>query len=240
MPINCIDSGVGRAAPLFSSGLAFQNPLAGLLQSAMATLASLLASPAIDPASLSYLNNLQSALPVFSDYTAFISGTSSSFPTSVLSAPFLESARPAGASALVGLSFMQMMNTLSGGLNAQKAMCQADPNNPCALVSGIFGAVGDAGMAASNNLAAGLASIASNTLVGMTICDFVTEVITSITNLIIAGLIALLAAQQLAANYSLGKSLQGLMSNPCFAPTLGAIMTPALQMALNFPASINK
>jgi hypothetical protein len=242
MPIKCVDSAVGNAVPLFSQGLAFQNPIAGLMQSVTSSLSGLITSgqlfggAIIDPVSLNGLLELQSFLPTYLEYTQFVSGVTPAFPVAILTSPFLTPSLPGNVALLSTMTFTQMMSFLSGGLNSQSAMCQTDPSNPCSLVSGIFDSVCAGGTAQLNNITMGIAAIANNSL-GMTIGAWVTQTISALVQTITNGITAILGVITMSANYALGKSIQGLMSNPCFSQFLSAVTTPALQTALNFPTN---
>jgi len=237
MSLNCIDAAVGNAAPLFAQGLAFQNPILDAIDSVLGDLGDLISQPELengqwlDADSVVCLTALQNFIPVFTDYTQFISGRSSVFPATVLASSVLAPTMPPGAGVLAPITFTELLGTLSGGLVVQRAMCQADQNNPCALVSGIFGVVSDPGALQLSMISDGLPAIMTSTL-GMTVCEWVQQMIDGLASLIVSGIAAILAAIRLALSYSLGKSLQGLFANPCFASYLLNITTSALQNAL--------
>lgn len=226
-----------------AQGLAFQNPVASLVNDILSALESLLTIPPLPgtplavPGALACLGNLQSVMQCHSDYTQFVSGVSPTFPASVIASPQLGPYLPAGTAGLSTFTFTQMLGALSGGLQAQRAMCQTDASNPCALVSGMFNVVGPSGQAQLGDITSGLLAIPFNTL-GTDVCSWVTSMIAGLASLIAQGITAILTALTMALQYGLGKSLQYLFGNPCFASFLSSITTPALQSALGVIPSI--
>jgi hypothetical protein len=224
--INCVDAPVGNAVPLIVQGLAFQNPHLPSFSAINSAIPKL----KLDPISLACMDNLQTVLGNFQDYTNFISGVLPVFPSAILSSPLIAAGLPSGADSIASLSFVGMLGSLTGGLNTQRAMCQADPSNPCALVSGVFSAVLGPGAAVMSAILVGVSDI---TTIQNTVCGWVEQMIANLANLIASSIQAILNALAIAANYALGKLLQSLAASPCFAEFIGAVATPALQQTLN-------
>lgn len=226
--INCIDAPIGKAAPLFSASLAFQNPVLPQIKNVNASISSFLSLPSLDTASAVCLGNLSTLMGTFQDFTHFMSGVTPVFPASVLGSSFLS--LPAGvADALGALTFTEMLGALSGGLNAQSAMCQTSPSSPCGLASNVLGVVTGAASPILDGIASGLSSAA---LITGGICNFVTQTVASLAGLIMTSIASLLNALSLAANYAIGKIVTGLSTHPCFSSFIGAVATPALSAAL--------
>ncbi len=128
------------------------------------------------------------------------------------------------------MSFAAMLGVAAGGRMAENTLCQTDPNDPCRVINGIFGAVLGAFDAVLNAILAGFAVMT----------DFITMLATYIANMVaaIAAVLqfiqdtinALLNALFSAIRLGLAKLLNSL--DPCLRLVVSNIAGPALQAAI--------
>lgn len=175
-----------------------------------------------------YANFLNSPIGQFLGYTDFISGRRSTFPAELAS---IASTVP-GAAVLAGATFFTVLSVAGALPHIKSELCEeSDPDDPCAHVNGMFGAVlGEFNSNLANMLAvmSGAAFLQDIEAAIQKVQTFVEQVLGKI----VEGLTKMTEAFIKATNHGIAKLLEALKIDPCIASLLHAVGTQQLRNVL--------
>lgn len=178
------------------------------------------------------LTRFDSAVLQYQKMTSFFSGQEANFPTGWDTGLIFAGGAPQGWEMLGVLSFAGLLGTVKGGNQSAYVKCEVDPNDPCAKVQKILGAVTGAFDAVLNAVINGL-----NTMI-----DFASKILeyTAMITGYIENVVAIVAnalaelSQQLVSliRDGLAKLLEGIKLDPCLNAVLQNIAGVDLKNAL--------
>ena len=201
-----------------------------------------------DAPHLAQLETLWQKVPdmitAYETWTNFLSGKSHVFPLADLdpgqiyghwdsgSNSWLAGVVPPGYLMLGTLTFAGLLGVAHSSRAQAHVTCNTDPNDPCAKVTGIFGAILGAYNSVLNAIADGLGQIQD--FMGK-VSDIITQIagyLTQLAHIIASALDKLIAAITDAIKYGLAKLLKALGIDPCMQQVLGQICGPALKTSI--------
>lgn len=198
-------------------------------------------------AKLQQVDDLQAAMEGFDDavnqyeiWTNYCSGKSNVFPMGDLDMGLLfPGGGPPGFSVglpmLAGIGFAGMLGLVKGGNQSAYTQCQVDPEDPCAGVKTVLGAVMGAFNTVINTIIAGY-----NAMIDFAadIVSYIAQALAYVEQIvgIVANAVAKLADTVLKAVLDgMSKLLRSLNLDPCLGVVLGNIMSPTLAEAVALP-----
>lgn len=184
-------------------------------------------------------SSLDASIRSYQSWTDFISGKLSRFPgfgSNGLNAALLFSNRPEipaeHLALLAGFGFVGLWGMIKGGNVSAYAKCELDPNDPCAKINKILGALAGMFNTILNTIIDGM-----NTMIDFAnkIMDYITQVLAFIENIvaIIVEAVAELINMLLKGLHDGLARLLGLLRlDPCFAAIIQNCISPELQAVL--------
>jgi hypothetical protein len=180
-------------------------------------------------------NFSQSPLGQFLIWTDFSSGKGSSrFPLGDMAAVFEARgvAQPAGLALLGTAGFLTVLSLAGSGKTMNQELCNYDPQDPCATLTGIFGSVVGAFNTALQQILDFLNSMVDFLANAAAFIDQINDYINQLLDQIITEITNLCQLLLNSLNYALAKLLDGLKLDPCVRSLLTAVGANQLKQAL--------
>jgi len=250
-PGECIDAGIRGITSLLDSSTQILNPgifinpqaqnIINMAQGSTSVkdgLLIFLAGPPVvaDPGLGAALDRFNDAKAVFELWTNFLSGKSHTFPNEELDVLFHRLGRhgdlPAQLPLLAGMGFVGLMGVVSGATQIAYAKCEVNPEDPCAAINKVFGAIMGVVNTIINTILQGFAIMNDFINKIMEYIDMINEFIDKIIGAVLEAINALVNAVMAGIRYALAKLLKALGNNPCMMAVLKEIAGPELQQTL--------
>ena len=180
-------------------------------------------------------NSYKTSIEQYQIWTNYLSGKSTQFPAggpTGLNTTFLFGGEPQFYYLLAGFGFVGLWGGVQGFNQNSYVKCEIDPNQPCAGVMKVLGAVVGAYNTVINTMINGLNSMID---FAANIADYITQVLGFVDDMIaiVANAVAELTNQLLSAlRDGLARALHGLKLDPCLGAVLQSCCAPALKTTL--------
>lgn len=166
----------------------------------------------------------------YTDWTEFCSGKQQVFPYDSLTVIMPPGTN--GMYLLTGLGFAGLLGMVAGGSQSAFAKCELDPidpDDPCAGVKKVLGAIMGALNSMLSAIIAGMDLILNSIGEALSIIQgFINQIVGAIAEAISA----LIGMMVKALRDGMARLLKGLHLNPCFTQIMGTILVPELAAAV--------
>lgn len=185
------------------------------------------------------LDRFKVAQEGFATWTNFLSGKSPNFPNAELEYLFnyFGKAIPAQWPLLAAAGFVGLMGMATGGTQVEYALCQVEPDDPCALIKKIFAAILNAGTFLLNTVIAGFNTMVDFAEKMLTYLAMVTAFIDDFINMILDGVMTVINLIKKGLQFALAKLFEALKIHPCMKQIMKDICSPELADAVGLPLS---